>query len=81
MFPGTTAEGRRRKQSRFAEDVRQRCTAEISGAMRTIQKEQKNRKRDITDKIIDKLKHTTEATIQCYKGNCTLCETDSLDCV
>ena len=80
MFPGTTAEGRRRKQSRFAEDVRQRCTAEISGAMRTIQKEQKNRKRDITDKIIDKLKHTTEATIQCYKGNCTLCETDSLVC-
>ena len=81
MFPGRLAEARRRKKNRFAEDVRQRCSAEITRATGLILKEQKQKKtRAITDQLIKKLQNTPEAIVMCYKGDCSLCHEYSYAC-
>ena len=80
MFPGRWVIVRKRKQSRFAEDVRQRCSVEISLASKMIMKEQSKKTRDISEQLIKKLEHTAEAILLCYKGDCSLCEEYSFAC-
>ena len=75
MFPGTKAIHTRR-QKWFAEDLRQRCEAEITSAI--------NKSKELDDLSFETvqtlLKNTPEAIVQCYQGNCNLCDAHSLIC-
>ena len=78
MFPTATKVQRQRDQQWFAEDIRQRCSAELTAAV--------NKCQDIQDKAIRKAKisallfKTPDAIIDCYQGNCHLCGESSLVC-
>ena len=77
MFPGTKV-NRQRNQRWFAEDVRQRCCAEMTAAI--------NRSTHMKDGSLKIAKtnafllQTPQAIVDCYQGNCHSCRDSSLVC-
>jgi len=72
MFPGTTAIERSKMQKRFASDLSSRCDSEHKAAFLHFNGD--------TDKTLSKLTYTSEAVLQCYKGDHSLCKKHSFVC-
>lgn len=79
MFPGETKVIRDRFKKRFAEDLRQRCSAELSSVIRLVSKLDRGDK-DVKTCIVEKLENTPQAMIKCYMGDHEQCASDSYVC-
>ena len=82
MFPATTKTVREKHQKWFAEDLRQRCSSEITMA---IKKAKSIQHKDTTpdekiDFIVKQLENTPLAIINCYRGEHEQCFEFSLCC-
>ena len=75
MFPGAKSIAKRR-QNWFAEDLRQRCEAELTSAINKA----KLLKDHSLETIQNMLKKTPDAIISCYAGDCSLCDEHSFCC-
>ena len=78
MFPAKNKALRRTMQNHFAEDVRQRCSAEVSGAVFVCGYLQE--KGDIVNKVSTMLNRSVECIVSCYKGSCVDCNENSFIC-
>lgn len=79
MFPGKSKVARDRLKTKFAEDLRHRCSAELKSAIRLVDKMDREG-RDIKECIVQKLYYTPEAIIRCYSGNHDMCDDESYVC-
>ena len=81
MFYGKTKADRSLSRKRFAEEIKQRCTAEITTAINSINLcSSNNSGRNPKDIIQQKLQSTPFAVAECYKGNHTYCKSHSMVC-
>ena len=78
MFPAKTKKQQLHFQNRFSEDLKLRCTAEITAAIRLCPKDSSPaKKRAFVEK---KLKFVPHAIVMCYRGNHKNCQQFSLAC-
>jgi hypothetical protein len=73
MFPGWTAAQRLAIQIKFSVEFMKRCTAEYDTAVKKY--------RGDTEKLVNTLRYTADAIVQCYSGWCgKTCAEHSLVC-
>ena len=73
MMPGVTKAYRRKKLNSFATDLNMRCQSEFDNIHRLTKGD--------TEKLKERIIATTDAITECYKGNHTLCKSQSTVCM
>ena len=79
MFPGTKAI-RDRQRKWFSEDLRQRCSAELTECIKEAGRTGSKDRDFLINCILQQLKDTPDAIIKCYKGDHTKCKEVSKVC-
>ena len=72
MFPGRTKEQRKASQNRFVYDLGDRVNAEFNCAHEAL--------KGSVDELNTKLPNVCEAIIDCYRGDCRMCDEHSFVC-
>lgn len=72
MFPGSTKLKQDEAHNRFALDIDDRCQAEFEAAFAE--------HRNDLERLKNKVSYIPNAILQCYQGDCSLCQKHSYLC-